>query len=79
MTLLSKEFSILVGVGLVIATPLTAFGMQKWLAAFPYHIGVDPLMFVWAGAFAMVIALGSVSYQALRVATADPVDSLRYE
>ena len=79
MALLSREFSILVAVGFLLAIPVTSWGMHRWLSAFPYHIGVDVLSFVIAGAGAMLIALASVSWQAMRVATADPVQSLRYE
>lgn len=79
MALLSKEFAWLVAIGLVLAVPLTVWGMHKWLASFPYSAGISPLMFLWAGLGAMVVALLSVSYQAWRVAMADPVLSLRYE
>ena len=79
MALLSKEFAVLVGVGLVLAIPITFWGMHKWLASFPYSAGISPLQFLWAGLAAMAIALLSVSYQAWKTAMADPVVSLRYE
>ncbi len=79
VTLLAKEFARLVLVGFVIAVPLAWLGMGRWLESFAYRIGLGPGVFVLAGAIALVIALVTVSSQALRAATADPVKSLRYE
>jgi putative ABC transport system permease protein len=77
--LLSKEFMILVGIAFLIATPAAYVYMKGWLSDFAYHIPLGPGVFVLAGALALFIALVSVSYQAISVALADPVKSLRYE
>ncbi|MDA0378653.1 MAG: ABC transporter permease [Bacteroidetes bacterium] len=79
VTLLSREFAVLVGVGLVLSIPAVSYGLDTWLDAFPYHIEVAWWVFLLSGVAALVIALLTVGYQALRVAAADPVHSLRYE
>lgn len=79
VTLLSREFAALVGVGLMLSIPVVLYGLGQWLDAFPYHIEVAWWVFLLSGASALVIALLTVGYQALRVAATDPVRSLRYE
>ena len=53
--------------------------MSRWLERFAYHIEISPGLFLVAGGLALVIALLTVSYQAIKAALADPVESLRYE
>jgi putative ABC transport system permease protein len=53
--------------------------MNRWLEDFAYRIEIGPGVFILAGGLALVIALLTVSYQAIRAATANPVESLRYE
>ena len=53
--------------------------MNRWLQNFAYRIDLSWWIFVLAGALALVIALATVSTQAIKAATANPVDSLRYE
>ena len=53
--------------------------MHKWLQSFAYRIALDIWIFIFAGIVAFVIALLTVSYQTIKAATANPVDSLRYE
>jgi len=77
--LLSKEFVILVGIAFLIATPAAYIYMKGWLNDFAYHISLGPGVFALAGVIALFIALVTVSSQAIKVATADPVKSLRYE
>lgn len=77
--LLSREFVILVGISFVIAVPVAYVYMKNWLNDFAYHITLGPGVFVLAGILALVIALVTVSYQAVKAALADPVRSLRYE
>ena len=79
VALLSKDFLALVGVAFVIAAPLAYFVMRDWLADFAYRIALGPGVFLLAGGLALAIALLTVSYQALRAATTDPVKALRYE
>jgi putative ABC transport system permease protein len=61
------------------AWPIAWYAMHKWLQNFPYHIHLTIWPFLLAGLSALVIALLTVSWQAVRAATANPVDSLRYE
>ena len=77
--LLSKEFVLLVGIAFVIAAPVAYFLMDGWLAAFAYHIHPGLGTFAFAGFAALLIAVLSVGYQALRTALANPVRALRYE
>jgi len=77
--MLSREFVRLVAIAFVLAAPIAYFAMENWLASFAYRIDIGVGTFLLAGAAALIIALGSVSWQALRAATSDPVKSLRYE
>ncbi len=77
--LLSKEFVKLVAIANLIAWPLAYFAMDTWLADFAYRIEMGFGVFLLATAIALVIAILTVSYQAVRAAIANPVKSLRYE
>jgi len=77
--LLSREFVILVAVANLIAWPTAWYVMHRWLQNYAYHAPLSLLVFVGAALAALLIALLTVSFQAVRAATADPVDSLRYE
>ncbi len=79
VALLSKEFVILVGVANLIAWPVAYYAMNRWLQDFAYRIELGPGVFVLGGTVALVIALLTVSYQAVRAARANPVEALRYE
>ncbi len=78
-SLLSKEFVVLVIVAGLIATPLTWYFSTQWLDTFAYRTYLNPLLFVAATGTAVLIALVSVSFQTVRAALSDPVNSLRYE
>jgi putative ABC transport system permease protein len=77
--LLSKDFLILVLVAFVLASPLAGWAMHKWLQDFAYRIDLQWWVFGMAGALALLIALATVSFQAIKVALANPVKSLRTE
>ena len=77
--LLVKEFLLLVLVANVIAWPVIYFAMDRWLQDFAYRIDISWVSFVLAGVLALVIALVTVSYQAVKAALTNPVDTLRYE
>ncbi|MEZ4699793.1 MAG: FtsX-like permease family protein [Rhodothermales bacterium] len=77
--LLSKEFSRLIAVAYVLAVPVALYAMDRWLAHFAYRVTISGWIIVGAGVVAILIALLTVSYQSIRTALADPVDSLRYE
>ena len=79
IALLSKEFTKWVFLANVAALPLAAFAMKKWLESFAYRIDLAAWIFVVSGAIALFIAWLTVSMQTLRAATANPVDTLRYE
>jgi putative ABC transport system permease protein len=77
--ILTKDFLILVLLSNVIAFPAAYYFMNKWLQDFAYRIEISLWMFALSGCIALVIALATVSYQAIKAATANPVDSLRCE
>ena len=79
IVMLSKEFTKWVLLANIIAWPIAWYAMNKWLQNFAYRIEIGWWTFILAGALALVIALLTVSYQAIRAATTNPVDSLRYE
>jgi putative ABC transport system permease protein len=77
--LLSKEFTKLVVIAFVPAAILAWYISDTWLNGFAYRIDINPLVFVFSGVMAIVIAWLTVSYQSIKAATANPVNSLRYE
>ncbi len=77
--LLSKDFLKLVGIAVVIASPVAWYAAHQWLQDFAYKIDVQWWMFAGAGLLAAGIALLTVSYQAIRTALINPVKSLRTE
>ncbi|MDP4245426.1 MAG: ABC transporter permease [Bacteroidota bacterium] len=79
VNLLSKDFLKLVWIAFLIASPLAYIGMHKWLQDFAYRIDMDWWIFAMAGMIAMLIALFTVSFHAVRSALANPTKSLRTE
>ena len=79
ITLLSKDFLILVILSLVIAFPIAYWIMHSWLQNFDYRIGISWYIFAAAALLALLIAFATVSFQAIRAARANPVRSLRME
>ena len=77
--LLSKEFLIWIIISNVIAWPLAWFIMNNWLQNFAYRVDIGIWVFVLSASLALIIALATVSYQSIRAALANPVESLRYE
>ncbi len=77
--LLTREFLVLVGIAFSVAAPIAFVAMRRWLSGFAYHINVGFGVFVVAGLAAALLAIATVSYQAVRAAIADPVQSLRHE
>ena len=77
--LLSKEFLALVLVAYLIASPLAWWAAHNWLGSFAYRINITWWMFLLAGSLAMLIALATISVQAIKTAVANPVKSLRTE
>ncbi|GAA4410552.1 ABC transporter permease [Nibrella viscosa] len=79
VALLSKDFLKLVFIAILIATPIAWYGMEQWLADFPYRVALEWWMFVLAGVLAIVIALLTISFQSVKAALTNPVKSLRAE
>jgi putative ABC transport system permease protein len=79
VTLLSKDFVGLVILSMLIAFPLGAWLMHKWLQDFAYRINISWWMFAVAGVLALLITLITISFQAIRAALSNPVKSLRTE
>ena len=77
--LLSKDFVKLVGIAILIASPVAWWALNKWLQDFAYRIDISWWMFAAAGLLAMLIALFTISLQAIKAALANPVKSLRSE
>jgi putative ABC transport system permease protein len=79
LLLLSKEFSKWVVVANVVAWPLAYYAMNKWLGDFAYRTAIGVWPFVLSAILALAIALATVSYQSWKAATANPIESLRFE
>jgi putative ABC transport system permease protein len=79
LTLLSKEFLKWVLIANFIACPIAYYFMNKWLQGFAYRIEISWWVFVLSGGISLVIALVTVSLQAIKASTANPVESLKYE
>jgi ABC-type antimicrobial peptide transport system permease subunit len=77
--LLSKEFLVLIGISFVITWPLSYYLMSKWLEGYPNRISLGPWIFALAAFITLAIAALTISYQAVKAATANPVKSLKYE
>ena len=74
--MLSADFLKLVIIAIIIASPLAWYAMNKWLQDFAYHINIQWWVFAAAGLLAIVIALGTIGYQAIKAALMNPVKSL---
>jgi putative ABC transport system permease protein len=77
--LMSKEFIALVTVAFVVASPIAYIVMDSWLSSFAFRAEISPLLFAMAGLTTLLFALITVSYQSVRSALANPIESLRYE
>lgn len=77
--LLSKDFLKLVFIAFVIAIPIAWWATSKWLQGFAYRVNISWWIFALAGVLALSIALVTISFQAVKAAIANPVDSLRDE
>jgi len=77
--LLARDFIKWITIATVIAVPLSAYAMARYLNSYAYHFRIGPVLFLIPAAMILGIALLTVSWQALRTAAVDPVKSLRYE
>ena len=79
VNLLSKDFLKLVGISFLVAAPVAWYFMHQWLKDFAYRVDIGWWIFLIAGATAVLIALFTISFQAIKAAMANPVKSLRSE
>jgi putative ABC transport system permease protein len=77
--LFSKEFILLITIAFAIATPIAWYSMHKWLQYYVYRINIPWWVFAEGGLAAIIIALATISFQAIKAAVANPVKSLRTE
>ena len=77
--LFSKEFILLIFIAFLIATPLAWYVMNQWLQNYAYRINISWWLFAAGGLAAIIIALATISFQAIKAAMANPVKSLRTE
>jgi putative ABC transport system permease protein len=77
--LISKNFLLLVGISILIAVPLAWYAGNQWLQDFAFRIRINGWLFAAAAVTVLLIALITVSFQAIRAAVANPVKSLRTE
>ncbi len=79
VSLLAKNFLGMIVLSFLLATPLAWYAMHEWLQDFVYRIDMQWWMFAFAGLLAVLVALFTISFQAIKAALANPVDSLRNE
>jgi putative ABC transport system permease protein len=79
VSLLTKEFLLLVGLASLLAWPIAYYTMGEWLQNFAYRIDLSPAYFIASTGVALVITLITIAYQALKAARANPIEALRYE
>lgn len=79
LQLFSKEFVMLVSVAFIIAAPLSYYFMDQWLNGFVYHIKLSWWMFALGATLTVAIALVTISFQTVKAAVSNPVESLRSE
>jgi putative ABC transport system permease protein len=77
--LLSKDFIKLVLISFIIASPIAWYFLNDWLQDFTYRVNIGWWVFIAAGIIAVLIALTTVSFQAMKAALSNPVKSLRTE
>jgi putative ABC transport system permease protein len=77
--LMSRDFIKWVAIANIIAWPVAYWAMNRWLQNFAYRVHVVIDIFLLSGGIALVLALVTVSFQSIKAARANPIDSLRYE
>ncbi len=79
LVLLSKDYVLLIGLSLLLSVPITWYMMSTWLQSFQYRIEVSWKVFALAGGLSLMIALITISYQAIKTAWTRPAETLKYE
>ncbi|HEX2616575.1 MAG TPA: FtsX-like permease family protein, partial [Flavobacteriales bacterium] len=76
---MNREFVVLMGLALLVAFPLAFYAIGRWLETFAYHTTISPVLYALALLITLLVTVITVTFQAYRVAAADPVKALRYE
>jgi putative ABC transport system permease protein len=79
LVLLSKDYVLLIGISLLLSVPITWYMMSAWLQSFQYRIDVSWKVFALAGGLSLIVALVTISYQAIKTAWTRPAETLKYE
>ena len=79
VTLLSRDFMTLILIALILSSPVAYYAMKGWHGGFEYHIDIEWWVFAIAACGAILIALLTIGFQAIKAATKNPVTSLRSE
>jgi putative ABC transport system permease protein len=79
LMLLSKDYVYMIGISLVLSIPFTWYLMSSWLQSFEYRVAISWQVFALAGSFSLLIALATISYQAIKTAWTMPAESLKHE
>ncbi|MEQ9438737.1 MAG: ABC transporter permease [Cyclobacteriaceae bacterium] len=79
LVVLSRSFAVLVMLAFLISVPVSYFLLQEWLAGFAFRITIGSWVFLFAGVISFLVAMATISFQTMRAALANPVESLRTE
>jgi putative ABC transport system permease protein len=79
VALLSKDFALLVLLGLLLAAPFAYYAMDSWLQEFAFRIDIGWWVFAVAGGIALLVAMLTIMLQSVKAANANPVEALKYE
>ncbi len=79
LVLLSKDYVYMIGISLVVSIPFTWYLMSSWLRSFEYRVAISWEVFALAGSLSLLIALVTISYQAIKTAWTMPAESLKHE
>ncbi|HRG78418.1 MAG TPA: ABC transporter permease [Cyclobacteriaceae bacterium] len=79
LLIIYRDFALLIAIGFLIAVPITWWLMDRWFSNFIYHTTIDALTFLFSLSLVLVVVWLTISYQAVRAASANPVQSLRSE
>jgi putative ABC transport system permease protein len=79
VVLLLKDFTILILIAVIIATPVVIWIMQNWLQNFAYHITLNPLIFIGSGMFLILLSWITLGYLTLTLARINPATTLKSE
>ena len=79
VTLLCREFAVLVTIAFILAIPVSWYIIFRWLENFVYHIDIGVLAFILGGLLAVLVGMLTTSYHILKAASSNPVDAIKYE